>query len=171
MNLAINNQTNQFHPALLSDEALVGPEVASLDFARLKHKVTQTADAEMTEESWDKGEKEYRRFLALKQMYPGISLVPSKLVDQIWHAHILDTRAYREDCNTIFGRFIDHYPYFGIYGDGDYQALQDSFQQTIKLYERHFGLYPGNTAHPARCEGHACHVPSECACRVSGACT
>ncbi|WP_219932527.1 hypothetical protein [Microbulbifer sp. YPW1] len=172
MNLASNSETKQFHPALLNTVALLSPAVASLDFARLKHKVTQTAEAEMTEEAWDKGEEEYRRFLTLKQMYPGVSLVPSKLVDQVWHAHILDTRAYRQDCNTVFGRFIDHYPYFGIYGEDDQQALQDSFDQTIELYERHFGPYPAGAAHPARCDSdtHACHVQSECACRVKGAC-
>lgn len=171
MKLAINTETTQFHPVILQTASLLSQEVASLDFARLKHKVTQTAEAEMTEETWDKGEKEYRRFLTLKQMYPGVSLVPSKLVDQVWHAHILDTRAYREDCNTVFGRFIDHYPYFGIYGKDDQQALQDSFNQTIELYERHFGPYPSSTAHPARCgDDHACHVPSACACRVPGAC-
>ncbi|GAA5525298.1 hypothetical protein Maes01_01864 [Microbulbifer aestuariivivens] len=171
MNLANNSETKQFHPALMNTVALLSPAVASLDFARLKYKVTQTAEAEMTEEAWDKGEEEYRRFLTLKQMYPGVSLVPSKLVDQVWHAHILDTRAYREDCNTVFGRFIDHYPYFGIYGEDDQQALQDNFEQTIELYERHFGPYPSRTSHPARCgDDHACHAPSACACRVPGAC-
>ena len=172
MNLAIKSATNLFHPVILQTGSLLSPEVASLDFARLKHKVTQTKDAEMSEETWDLGEKEYRRFLTLKQMYPGVSLVPSKLVDQVWHAHILDTRAYREDCNTVFGRFIDHYPYFGIYGEDDQQALQDSFNQTIELYERHFGPYPDDTVHPTRCgsDDHACHVPTACACRVPGAC-
>lgn len=148
---------------------LLTDDVSELNFQRLKHKLTQTTEAEMTVEQWDAGELEYRRFLSLKQWYPGISLVPSKLVDKIWHAHILDTRAYREDCNNVFGRFIDHYPYFGIYGEDDYQALQHSFTQTIALYERHFGDYPKETT-VSRCEEHACHVPGECACRVAGTC-
>lgn len=119
------------------------PEVVqALDFGRLKHKFTSTSDAGMTSEEWDTAESEYRRFLALKLIYPGISLVPSKQVTKIWHAHILDTRAYREDCEKVFGRFIDHYPYFGIYGKKDYQALQHSFSLTVELYERHFGPYP-----------------------------
>ena len=151
------------------NDSVLTAEVAALDFQRLKHKMTATSEAEMTGEVWDKGEKEYRRFLALKQMYPGISLVPNKLVDKVWHAHILDTRAYREDCNAVFGRFIDHYPYFGIYGVDDHQALKHSFKQTISLYERHFGTYPeGSVA--TRCGDHACHVESACACRVEGAC-
>jgi len=164
MNLAVFKKM----PSLVMPNQLA-VEVSKLNFQRLKHKTTQTPDAEMSAEQWDKAEVEYRRFLSLKKWYPGISLVPSKLVDKIWHAHILDTRAYREDCNNVFGRFIDHYPYFGIYGEDDYQSLQQSFAKTIELYERHFGSYPENTM-ASRCEDHSCHVPSECACRVAGAC-
>jgi hypothetical protein len=147
--------------------------VESLDFSRLRHKYTTSSEARMPETEWDSGELEYRRFLSLKAWYPSISLVPSKLVDKVWHAHILDTRAYREDCNTVFGRFIDHFPYFGIYGKDDYKNLQNAFSKTQTLYENHFGEYPN--ASPlekaaARCGGHACHVPGDCACRVAGAC-
>ncbi|HET8887349.1 MAG TPA: hypothetical protein VFQ41_00495 [Candidatus Angelobacter sp.] len=35
---------------------------------------------------------------------------PSQEVDDFWHQHILDTRKYREDCNTVFGHYIDHTP-------------------------------------------------------------
>ncbi|MDH2299220.1 glycine-rich domain-containing protein-like [Cobetia sp. 29-18-1] len=148
--------------------------VSRLDFARLKHKYTASSEAEMSVESWDKAEREYRRFLSLKAFYPAVSLVPSKEVDALWHAHILDTRAYREDCHQVFGRFIDHYPYFGIYGEDDYQQLKDAFAQTVALYEKHFGAYPGGGAESQamRCGGdHKCHVPSACACRGGpGAC-
>lgn len=145
--------------------------VAGLNLQRLKHKYTATSEAEMSEEEWDAGEREYRCFLALKQQYPAVSLVPSKLVDKIWHAHILDTRAYREDCERIFGHFIDHYPYFGIYGEDDYKNLQESFATTVRLYEQHYGAYPkDDSAIASRCQDHACHAPSECACRTPGAC-
>ncbi|MOA60813.1 hypothetical protein D3C78_1858020 [compost metagenome] len=73
----------------------------------------------------------------------------------------------------MFGRFIDHYPYFGIYGEDDYQNLKASFAHTVALYEKHFGSYPGGgTEEQAmRCgDDHACHAPTSCACRVSGAC-
>ena len=150
----------------------LAPAVASLNFERLKFKYTQGSEAEMTEAQWDSGELEYRRFLTLKHQYPNNNLVPSKVVDKIWHAHILDTRAYREDCETVFGRFIDHYPYFGIYGKDDYQMLIDTFDETVQLYEKHFGEYPSKSPLQAsRCgEDHACHAPSECACRTPGAC-
>lgn len=148
-------------------------EVSSLDFRRLKFKYTMSSDAEFSEKTWDKAELEYRRFLDLKKLYPEVSLVPSKQIDKIWHAHILDTRAYREDCLAVFGKFIDHFPYFGIHGKDDYSNLQNAFNETIRLYEKHFGPYPSTSpleSNAARCQDHACHAPSSCACRVSGAC-
>ena len=146
--------------------------VSRLDFKRLKHKYTESSEAEMAAADWDMAELEYRRFLTLKCFYPSVALVPSKQVDAIWHAHILDTRAYREDCQLVFDRFIDHYPYFGIYGQNDYQELKSAFAHTVSLYEKHFGAYPGggNEAQAMRCKDHACHVPTTCACRVEGAC-
>ncbi|HDY97732.1 MAG TPA: hypothetical protein ENH72_04495 [Pseudomonas sabulinigri] len=146
--------------------------VSHLDFKRLKHKYTESSEAEMAASEWDMAELEYRRFLTLKRLYPTISLVPSKTVDALWHAHILDTRAYRTDCHKVFGRFVDHYPYFGIYGEEDYQELKNAFAQTVALYEKHFGAYPngGAESQAMRCTGHSCHAPTSCACRVPGAC-
>ena len=80
--------------------------VSRLDFKRLKHKYTESSEAEMSAAEWDMTEQEYCRFLTLKRFYPSVALVPSKTVDAIWHAHILNTRAYREDCQQVFGRFI-----------------------------------------------------------------
>lgn len=147
--------------------------VSQLDFNRLKYKYTESSEAEMSAADWDLAEIEYRRFLTLKSFYPSVALVPSKTVDNLWHAHILDTRAYREDCQHVFGRFIDHYPYFGIYGQEDYQELKNAFAHTVALYEKHFGAYPGGgvESQAMRCgDDHKCHAPTTCACRVEGAC-
>jgi hypothetical protein len=58
-------------------------------------------------------EQEYRRFLALHLAFPDSDIVPCKLVDTIWHQHILDTRAYHEDCDAIFGSYLHHPPISG----------------------------------------------------------
>ncbi len=169
-------KTTSFFTLLANSDWLIkkslAPSVEKLNFERLKHKYTTTSEAEMTSQEWDTAELEYRRFLTLKVLYPNVALVPSKAVDKIWHAHILDTRAYRDDCEAVFGHFIDHYPYFGIYGNEDYKNLQDAFSETVECYERHFGDYPNkNPLNATRCgDDHACHVPSDCACRVPGAC-
>lgn len=170
MNTVIQNNNEQAVVFVHQPDAIV-PAVAELNFERLKFKYTESSESEMSEEEWNRAELEYRRFMSLKVLYPNQALVPSKIVDAVWHVHILDTRAYRQDCETVFGRFIDHYPYFGIYGKDDYQTLVDSFAETVATYEKHYGPYPNKAAmNAARCEDHACHVPSSCACRVEGAC-
>lgn len=51
---------------------------------------------------------EYRRYLALSRQYPERAIVPSKIVDNFWHFHILDTQAYARDCQNLFGFFLHH---------------------------------------------------------------
>lgn len=41
---------------------------------------------------------------------PGAPLAPSDIVDIGWHTFILFTRDYREFCERVAGRFIDHVP-------------------------------------------------------------
>ena len=65
--------------------------------------------------SWDQArrvEGDYKRFLyALTHKRPDDLLSPpTQEVDEFWHQHILDTRKYREDCETIFGHYVDHTP-------------------------------------------------------------
>src|SRR5882672_506696 len=43
-------------------------------------------------------EKWYRRFLTICQKFPTFPVVPNYVIDQFWHTHILDTRAYARDC-------------------------------------------------------------------------
>jgi hypothetical protein len=82
--------------------------------------------------------EQYRRFLFLYHIYPERTLVPADDIDLVWHTHILDTAKYREDCETLFGRFIDHYPYFGLTDAAEGAALAQAFAETQELYDRHF---------------------------------
>ena len=66
--------------------------------------------------------EQYRRFLFLSKHYPQQRIVPSWEVDQVWHAHILDTTKYREDCDRLFGSFMDHWPYFGMKDEAELDA-------------------------------------------------
>lgn len=36
--------------------------------------------------------------------------MPSQIVDEAWHAFIIDTRAYAQFCGKAFGRFLHHTP-------------------------------------------------------------
>lgn len=150
--------------------------VAGLNFDKLKWKLTRSVESSWDENLCGFAEREYRKFLSLKKWYPKLSLVPSKLVDKFWHEHILDTQSYIQDCNNVFGYYLHHFPYFGIYGADDQQKLQTAFAETITLYEQHFGKYPSkqlfgtDANNAARCQDHACHAPTTCACRTPGAC-
>jgi len=148
----------------------IHPAVESLNFERLKWKLTESSEANMSSTQCELAEREYRRYLTLKKLYPGKELVPNKLVDEFWHAHILDTVAYHADCSSVFGFYLHHFPYFGICGEDDYENLESEFNETKSLYERHFGRYPEELDTASRCADHPCHVPSACACRAPGTC-
>jgi hypothetical protein len=109
-------------------------------------------------------EREYRKFLALQLAYPDADIVPCKIVDEMWHRHILDTAAYREDCEAFFGEFLDHFPYFGMRGADDAQALLDAYAETLDRYREAFGEPPADTwvsSDAAKCNRKNCR-PQKC---------
>jgi hypothetical protein len=110
-----------------------------LDFTMLKFKLRQEG---MTAEAVSEAEGLYRMFLALQARHPDERLCPTGPIDTFWHAHILDTQAYAEDCETLFGRFLHHYPYFGMRDIWDKEELQREFDKTIDLFIRSFGIDP-----------------------------
>jgi hypothetical protein len=93
----------------------------------------------------DAMETEYRKFLALRLALPSANIVPCKIVDEFWHQHILDTIAYRADCDAIFGSFMDHFPYFGMRGAQDAEDLADAYGETLTCYRNAFGEPPPDT--------------------------
>jgi hypothetical protein len=109
-------------------------------------------------------EIEYRKFLALQLAFPGADIVPSKLVDEMWHQHILDTYAYHEDCDAMFGEYLHHFPYFGMRGEDDARALGDAFAETIERYRDAFGEPPAGvwiSAEASKCNRTNCK-PQKC---------
>lgn len=84
--------------------------------------------------------EQYRRFLILSYLYSEKIVVPSKIIDRVWHFHILDTAKYRKDCQNLFGQFMDHYPYFGMKDESDREALDEAFIKTQALWVKHFGV-------------------------------
>jgi hypothetical protein len=87
----------------------------------------------------DHYELEYKRFLALLARFPDEVIAPSSNVDKVWHAHILDTMKYAEDCQNIFGYFLHHFPYFGMRGEEDAANLRRAADNMKQLYEQEFG--------------------------------
>lgn len=114
--------------------------LAAVDFGPIAFRLTQ-ADPDccsLTLEQATQAIEQYRRFLFLHHRYPNRLLVPSRKIDQVWHTHILDTAKYREDCSVLFGRFIDHYPYFGLGSAADQQTLAAAYADTQALFHHYF---------------------------------
>lgn len=88
----------------------------------------------------------YRCFLKLCLLYPDVTMVPTTSIDHVWHTHMLDTSKYRADCNHVFGRFLDHFPYAGLRGEEDRHAWQQAFTRIRHLFCQHFGVDLGDLA-------------------------
>jgi hypothetical protein len=114
--------------------------VSQIDFSMLKQKMIE--ERGWTSEFCEEVESLYRRFLALNARYPGRKICPTGPIDEFWHAHILDTRAYARDCNLVFGEYLHHFPYFGMRGPEDKAALETAFTESIELFIVHFGIDP-----------------------------
>lgn len=113
--------------------------VMSIDLGCVKFKLMDQDDGEgWTREQAMEVEKWYKRFLCLIAMYPEKAIVPTKLIDKFWHYHILDTEKYAEDCQMVFGRFLHHFPYFGMRGEEDRQRFLRAGAETAHLYESIF---------------------------------
>lgn len=85
--------------------------------------------------------KRYKTFLFINYLYPHILLVPTQDIDRVWHSHILHTRKYRQDCEMLFGDFIDHQPESELWGETQQQNLDAAFVQTqalLALFEGYF---------------------------------
>lgn len=64
----------------------------------------------LTGKQLDEMESKYLQFLMLCKNEPKIKHEPDKDVDRYWHAHILHTKQYAEDCMRYFGFFLHHAP-------------------------------------------------------------
>jgi len=142
--------------------------IASIDLSMVKAKLMDEEEGQgWTQIYTDYVEQRYWRYLCMVCLNPDGSVVPTKDIDLFWHQHILDTRAYARDCETIFGEFLHHYPYFGMNGPLDAQDLNDSFEETKVTWAHLFGepycVEPPATMMAARCQGgqskcHKCTV-------------
>lgn len=143
LNIARPLTLEETHELIVKDDVLVKEalrRINALDFTALKGKLA--TDHGWTPETCDEIEGLYRRFLALNMRYPGERICPTGPIDTFWHAHILDTEAYARDCEALFGRFLHHFPYFGLRGPEDRADLERTFEESIDLFIRHFGIDP-----------------------------
>jgi hypothetical protein len=150
-------------PAVV-DTKIFMKDIVELDLSMIKLKLQDFEEGPgWSKELCNDTEVEYKKFLAMNRHYPGIDIVPNKLVDTFWHYHILDTQKYAEDCQEIFGHFLHHFPYFGMNGPQDKQNLIDAFVETQELYRIHFGRTQAGEA--TKCKKPKCRTackPAKC---------
>ncbi len=92
------------------EKLLARQHIRDLDLALVRATLIQKLG--WTPEKALRMEVEYKRFLyALAHKgKDDIISPPMQEVDEFWHQHILFTRKYREDCQKIFGHYVDHTP-------------------------------------------------------------
>jgi hypothetical protein len=138
--------------------------IEALDLGPIKFKLMDPEEGEgWTRELVEHMETQYKRYLTLVAKYPREAIAPGKDVDRFWHAHILDTRKYIDDCERVFGCYLHHFPYFGMRGADDAAALAKAGERTRELYEAEFGAEPGRT------DRAFCSVAREAFCSTAGA--
>ncbi len=146
----------------LINEKGIMPEIASIDLEMIKMKMSLLDEGEgWTKEQCEYAEVEYKRFLHLNKKFLKSAIVPTDVIDTMWHYHILDTRAYHKDSEQVFGGYFHHFPYFGLRGDEDKQNLINSFEQTKSTYEKEFGekmLRDSHTGCWHDCQGRCWHA-------------
>jgi hypothetical protein len=141
--------------ALTEDQARAAALADALDLEPITFKLMHPHPGEtaMPLADADQMVEAYRSFLKLCLWYPDEPIVPSKAIDEAWHAHILDTAKYAADCAVLFGGIAHHFPYFGLRGPGDEARWHAAWDRTRELFSQHFGtVLDGDRGAPA------CHV-------------
>ena len=119
-------------------------KISNLNLERFYYKLKK----EQTHKNWspelfDIALTEYKRYLMLKVLHPEKSFAPTSLMDEIWHLHILDTKAYMRDCKSIFGKYLHHAPSFGQYNSEEQNSRQINSRRNLEeLYPEHFSQAP-----------------------------
>jgi hypothetical protein len=96
--------------------------------------------------SWSDQETEYAlkwyvRHWYLCVKYPSEPLASiSKMVDDLWHQHILDTRKYATDCEQISGTFLNHTPIY----DKPKTFEIAAYDNTVEIYKKEFKTLPSD---------------------------
>lgn len=115
--------------------------VQAIDLEPIVYKLVNPEPGEtgLTLEEADRRVSLYRQFLVLHLVSPESVIVPTVDIDSVWHAHILDTAKYAQDCDSIFGFFLHHFPYLGLRGDEDERNWREKSKHTRALFEKYFG--------------------------------
>src|SRR5258708_146713 len=131
--------------------------IRALDLEPIKLRVMDPELGEgWTREYAESVERAYRNYLTMLVKHPEDveDIVVSKDVDEFWHAHILHTMKYTEDCERVFGTYLHHNPDVGGRASAEIERKAVLVEKTRSLYQQEFGraalcgaaIRPGNAA-------------------------
>ncbi|MCE9600881.1 MAG: hypothetical protein K8S21_01535 [Gemmatimonadetes bacterium] len=83
---------------------------------------------------------EYKKFVYLGVVSDS-GVTPPKVIDQVWHEHLLFTRAYRDFCRDVLGRDFDHNPEL-VQSKSQTELFQVQYAATLVLYHTEFHREP-----------------------------
>jgi hypothetical protein len=83
---------------------------------------------------------EYKKFVYLGVVSKN-PVTPPKIIDLVWHEHLLFSAGYRNFCEKIILHNFDHQPEL-VSSNESSQVFQDQYQYTIELYKSEFGIDP-----------------------------
>ena len=116
--------------------------VLSSDFACVVRSLSRDFGDKWGTDSIETLVEEYKRFFALMILAP-FPVVPSPRIDKAWHAHILVTRRYMDDCSRLAGKYIHHLPATEMEDSNKQRSkMKDDFAQTLQLYKDLWGEDP-----------------------------
>lgn len=84
--------------------------------------------------------QEYKKFVYLG-IVSDFHVTPSKIIDTVWHEHLLFTKAYREFCKQVIACDFDHHPEL-LPVDSETDIFHAQYNDTLDLYRSEFGKEP-----------------------------
>lgn len=71
-------------------------------------------------------------------------LMTSKVVDELWHEFVLDTRSYHDFCNKTFGKYLHHAPAGTSSSNKEKEALKNTYKTSKVLKEYDLNYMSGS---------------------------
>lgn len=87
-----------------------------------------------------KAVQEYKKFVYLGVVSDFV-VTPPQVIDQVWHQHLLFSKAYRSFCHEVIHYDFDHNPEL-ISLDEQTDTFHAQYIDTLELYRTEFGIDP-----------------------------
>lgn len=84
--------------------------------------------------------EEYKKFVYLG-IISKFQVTPSKIIDIVWHEHLLFTKGYRQFCAEVIEYEFDHYPEL-VPVTEQTEQFSTQYLETLELYRTEFGIDP-----------------------------